>query len=363
MSRIKLDVVCCRESRQRKADDRAHCTPAVHRMRPGSDEVLPQLIGRLLNSFLYGILFVQVCVYCLYFAKDRRHIKFLVFAVFIMETVQTALAGCDLYYWLCKNFGNYEALDDGHLSMIDTPIIGSITALVVQCLFSYRIQAIKKSLLWLSVVIFLLSMLQAAGAIIAGSMNIHHSVEATDHKTRILDYIWGASSAAADTTIALTMVYLFLSSRHSEFHYMKDVLTRLMYHTVDTNLLSASVIIISLALFLGAPSRRYYFVPAAIISKVYANTLLISLNNRIHLRDVMGHHSNSQTLSRQLPGTLLRNLDHTLDVASRSVSDDLGLSSISLQEIQPSMSTDTHTSTATFANFEVRSCMLVTVPR
>ncbi|KAI0053219.1 hypothetical protein FA95DRAFT_941363 [Auriscalpium vulgare] len=281
--------------------------------------VAPILIGRLLNFFFYGILFVQVYLYYFYFPEDRKRVKCLVYGIFILETVQTAFAGNDLFYWLCKNFGNYAALDKWYLTTIDTPIFGSITTLVVQSFFSYRIQIIKKSLRWLSIIIFMISLLQVIGGVVGGIQGTVHPSVADAHRKEsvILVYLWYAGDAVADTMIAVTMVYLFAVSRNQDFHYMNDVLTRLMRLTVETNVLSASVVILSLALYAGLPNHRYYFAPAAIISKLYANTLLVSLNNRISIRDMTRRRSHSKSLSRQLPDTLLRNLQQSIDSDNR----------------------------------------------
>ncbi|KAJ6498066.1 hypothetical protein C8R47DRAFT_1261092 [Mycena vitilis] len=65
-----------------------------------------QLIGSLLNYFLYGILAVQVYVYRLSFPNDKAAIKWMVYTIFVVETVMTALNGVDIYHWFAEGFGD-----------------------------------------------------------------------------------------------------------------------------------------------------------------------------------------------------------------------------------------------------------------
>jgi hypothetical protein len=52
-------------------------------------------------------------------------IRFAVYIVFFLETVQTALSGADLYYWFAIGFGNPYHLFSPFLSFLDVPIMGS----------------------------------------------------------------------------------------------------------------------------------------------------------------------------------------------------------------------------------------------
>jgi hypothetical protein len=49
---------------------------------------------------------------------------------------------------------------------------------------------------------------------------------------------------------------------------------------IETNTFSASVAIIGLALFAGIPGTTYFICPTLILPGIYANTLLVLLNNR-----------------------------------------------------------------------------------
>ncbi|KAH9064357.1 hypothetical protein EDB87DRAFT_1540349, partial [Lactarius vividus] len=60
-----------------------------------------------------------------------------VYSVFLVEIMQTALTGTDLYHWF-SGFGNVEHLSH-HLFEFNVPIIDSVISLTVQLFFVYRI--------------------------------------------------------------------------------------------------------------------------------------------------------------------------------------------------------------------------------
>ena len=61
----------------------------------------------------------------------------------MLETIQTALTGSDVYYWFIAGFGNVERLAHSHFAPIDLAIVGTIIELVVQGYFCYRIWVMK----------------------------------------------------------------------------------------------------------------------------------------------------------------------------------------------------------------------------
>ena len=81
-----------------------------------------------------------------------------VYSVFLLETLQTALSGADLYYWFVSGYGNIDHLTSPYASSFDVPIMGSVVSLSVQFFFVYRIWVLasgKKGSWWLCILICL----------------------------------------------------------------------------------------------------------------------------------------------------------------------------------------------------------------
>jgi hypothetical protein len=74
--------------------------------------------------------------------------------IFLLETIQTALTGADVYYWFMAGFGDLQGIvTDTRFAPIDLPMMGGIIALIVQLFFCYRIYTLNKRLLWFCTVI------------------------------------------------------------------------------------------------------------------------------------------------------------------------------------------------------------------
>jgi len=239
----------------------------------------PLLYGPLFNWGLYGALCVQIYVYSYNFENDKLSIKFITYFLFILETVQTALTGADLHYWFIAGFGDVERLQNTHFAPVDVPIMTAVSSFIVQGYFCYRIWTLNRRFLWLCCIIAILTVTQSTGAM-WGAIS---SLEGRQFDvSRAALYLWSIASALADMLIAVSMM-LLLRRPNGEFSNL--VLIRVVRLTVETNALTASVAVTSLVLYAAFPNEPYYAFTLDIIGKLYSNTLLVSLNNRIYLRD------------------------------------------------------------------------------
>ncbi|KAH8995465.1 hypothetical protein EDB92DRAFT_208111 [Lactarius akahatsu] len=219
----------------------------------------PLLFGPLFNWTLYGILCVQIYVYSYNFPMDGRSVKVLAYFVFVLETVQTALTGADMYYWFIADFGNVERLAHSHFAPIDIAIINAIISLVVQGYFCYRIWVLSKR--------------DMVGRHIAQGREVcafqDRSIFMVDTECPL-----GHSDRGGDDAL-----------RKACSDFSNFVLIRVVRLTVETNALTAAMAITALVLYAAFPNEVYYVYITVIIGKIYSNTLLASLNNRIYFRD------------------------------------------------------------------------------
>ncbi|KAJ6552985.1 hypothetical protein B0H19DRAFT_1236145 [Mycena capillaripes] len=236
-----------------------------------------QLLGTLLNFFLFGTLFIQVYVYRACFPKDRRAIKWLVYVVFLVMALCVCLNAADAHYWFGSGFGDIVKFGEARFSPFYTPLMGSIVALLVQLFFCYRISIFRSGAVWWSGAIAAISLLQAAGGIGGGVKAFIAANEQHDQVRTILVYLWLVGDAVADLMIAGTMTYLLTRTSEPQ---TRDIVRGVVRVIIETNTFSASVAIIGLALFSGMPGKDYFICPTMILPGIYANTLLVLLNNR-----------------------------------------------------------------------------------
>ncbi|KAJ7080568.1 hypothetical protein C8R43DRAFT_343482 [Mycena crocata] len=235
------------------------------------------LLGSLLNFWLFGALVVQVYVYRLCFPKDRLAVKLLVYLVALSMLMCTCLNAADAYYWWGSGFGDIVKFGNARFSPGYTPLWGSVVALAVQLFFCYRISVFRSGAIWWSVIIAVISLLQAAGGIGGGIKALVSGNAQHDHIRTILVYLWLIGDAVADLMIAVTMSRLLLRTSEPQ---TEDIVRGVIRLIIETNAFSASVAIIGLALFAGMPGSDYFVCPTMVLPGIYANTLLVLLNNR-----------------------------------------------------------------------------------
>ncbi|KAF8189852.1 hypothetical protein K438DRAFT_933461 [Mycena galopus ATCC 62051] len=270
-----------------------------------------QLIGALLNYCLYGVLAVQVYVYRLCFPNDRAAIKWMVYIIFLVETVMTALNGVDVYHWFGQGFGNVLEFAKPLISPAYTPIMGSVMALVVQWFFCYRIYIIKREAIYVCAFIALVSLVQAVGGIGGGISAYLAANEVHDHNRIIFVYMWLVGDVVADVFIAGVMTFLLTKASRQQHKQTNDIVKRIVRLTIETNLASTIVAIVSLILFYGTPNTTYFICPTMVLAKLYANTLLVTFNNRAALSS-FGNNTHSASVNDSYSGSRSRSTRKTL---------------------------------------------------
>ncbi|KAJ6620981.1 hypothetical protein B0H10DRAFT_1031632 [Mycena sp. CBHHK59/15] len=258
------------------------------------------LIGTLLNFFLFGTLLIQVYVYNACFPKDRGAIKVLVYAVFLSMALCTCLNAADAHYWYASGFGDIVKFGQAGFSPFYTPIMGSVIALVVQLFFCYRISVFRSGAVWWSALIALVSFMQAAGGIGGGIKAYIAANEQHDHTRTVLVYLWLVGDAVADLMIAVTMTHLLAKASEPK---TQDIVRGVVRLIIETNTFSASVAIIGLVLFAGLPTADYFICPTLILPGIYANTLLVLLNNRAAPHRVHADYVSDATTTAGATGT------------------------------------------------------------
>ncbi|KAF8486815.1 hypothetical protein DFH94DRAFT_687287 [Russula ochroleuca] len=208
--------------------------------------------------------------------------------IFLLETLQTALSGADLYYWFAAGFGDAERLATPYASAFDTPIMGSVVSLTVQFFFVYRIWVLSKKRWWLlCVIICLVSIVGAVGAFTGGTYTHVRGKFASGRILKVLALTWLIGNTVSDLLIASAMLY-HLSRIKAIGNLSGHALVSIVRLTVETNLVTTSVSIVSLLMVAVYPEKNWFVCPTYVLGKLYSNTLLVSLNNRISIRDTFG---------------------------------------------------------------------------
>ncbi|KAG7098297.1 hypothetical protein E1B28_000259 [Marasmius oreades] len=127
----------------------------------------PIIITFMLGSILYGVQVLQVYMYYLAFPKDRGFVKYLVYTVFLLDTLQTALFFHDAFNIFGAGFGDLANLRAAHLTGFSVPILTGLVSLMVQSFYARQIRMLSRSTILVGVVIAI-ALVQFGAAIWTG---------------------------------------------------------------------------------------------------------------------------------------------------------------------------------------------------
>ncbi|KDR72608.1 hypothetical protein GALMADRAFT_756283 [Galerina marginata CBS 339.88] len=240
-------------------------------------------ISALITWGLQGILCVQVYNYYLSFPKDPLYMKLLVYFSLALEIAQTLMVTHDTYEVFAAGYGDLLGLNNLHLLWLTLPTLGGVVGLLCHLTFAYRISLLSESKIT-GGVISALALCASISAFTFGGKLANAGVLS---KTVVVKYIyltcgiWNGSGALCDVFIAACMSY-YLSKSHTGFRNTDLLITRIIRLTIETGVFTASIL--SAVLFVGFREKLtisvYFVIPAIMITKLYAITILATFNNR-----------------------------------------------------------------------------------
>ncbi|CAA7268392.1 unnamed protein product [Cyclocybe aegerita] len=245
------------------------------------------ILAAYFNWGLLGILIIQIYTYYLAFPKDRTFTKALVYTVLVLEVTQTAITSHDVFVALASHFGSSSALDGIHVHWLSIPVAGGLTGGIGQLFFAYRIWNMSsKGSRGGPVIIGILAAASICSALVASAAffraRTFSGLLSNASGSLAAIGVWNGFGAICDITIALVMPYYLM--RHgtglNSTHVMIVNLIRLI---IETGVLTAVFAILHLCLYFA--NHQIFVVPGLTISKIYANTMLVILNNRIKILD------------------------------------------------------------------------------
>ncbi|KAJ6495168.1 hypothetical protein C8R45DRAFT_986286 [Mycena sanguinolenta] len=245
----------------------------------------PLLLGIFVNLILYGILISQQYQYYQDSrrTKDPLLIRILVWAVFVVETANSAFDMAMIYEPLILHFG--AAPNKLPTVFLTQPLCVVLVGFPVQLFFTWRIYAVTKNKILVGG-ISLFSLAAFGGGVWT---TVLVPMVATFPRIPLLyrsAEVWLISSAVTDISIASVLAYT-LSRKKTGWGVTDTVLNRLILMTVQTGMLTALFSIADVACFLTLRGETVNFFFNIALSKLYANTLMSTLNARKNLKRVL----------------------------------------------------------------------------
>jgi len=242
------------------------------------------LLGGLFASLLTGLVFVQVVVYFKMYPGDRRQIKALVLVIWFLDTSHTAFIWSSLWSYLIDDYGFPMVVDEIHWSLAMTIVMTAILTFFVHLFFAHRIFILGRRNYWLAAPIVTLAFLRLFSASVTTGQMLHlGTFSRFKEKIRWIFTTGLSLSTAVDVLITASLFGLLQSSRTGAAN-LNAVIDALIKYSFETGALTCAGTAVSMICWLTMPNNLIFMGLHFVIGKLYANSILVTLNTRDTIR-------------------------------------------------------------------------------
>ncbi|KIJ66624.1 hypothetical protein HYDPIDRAFT_151309 [Hydnomerulius pinastri MD-312] len=242
------------------------------------------LLGTCFASGLTGIVFVQCVLYYKLYPSDFVWTKFLVFSVWGLDMMHTILIVVAVWQSLIGNFDQPQNMDIIPSALGLSVAVTAIITFLVHCFFANRIRKLTKKWYIAAPLVFL-AFLRLLSACVSTSEIIRlrrYSEFIKPYPSWV--FTLGVTLSASVEFIITTTMIIFLGSRKTGFANMNHIINSLILYTLETGGITCLVTIASLICWLVMRHNLIFLGMHFAIAKLYANSLLATLNTRKRLR-------------------------------------------------------------------------------
>jgi hypothetical protein len=247
-------------------------------------------IGVAASSVVFGINCMQSFLYFAEHSKrDGRFVKAFVTVLWVLELLTVVLINHGVYFYSITNFGDLNVLGEPTIWSIVVEIgLSTFVAFMVQSFFAYRVYILgggKKLLL--PCIIMLLTLAQFAMGLVYTRVALSFKrISGGSSDFPYVMSLFGLELVADFLIAASSIFYLRQHAQRSEVHTTQHVIYVLIKYVVNTCLLEVLCLIPIIALWATEASTLIFGPFVLVLPRVYSLSLLCSLNNRDHLRDI-----------------------------------------------------------------------------
>lgn len=240
------------------------------------------LIGALVNAMMYGLTTLQTYLYFLYYPQDNKKIKSLVILIWVLDTVHTALVSLCIYFYLVTNYNNPSGLVTGHWSLFVSILCNVFIACIVQSYFTWKIYQLTKGRVrfWLSSIIGFMVFAHFGFGISTIVFCFIKKDFSRLHEFALISATPFAITAVLSDILIAGSLCVLLHGNRTGFRGTNALVTMLIIYAINRCLLTSVVAVIEVIVFSLNPDALWYLAIDFVIGKLYANSLLATLNSR-----------------------------------------------------------------------------------
>ncbi|TBU45436.1 hypothetical protein BD309DRAFT_715918 [Dichomitus squalens] len=249
------------------------------------DETLgAAFLGTIATSCFYGITVVQTYIYFKRSAKDSAFLKFLVFFLWVLDSLHLALIVHSIYYYAVTNFMNPKVLASPTWSILVMIACTGVSDVTVRSIFCHRVWRLSNGNWPLAIAIMVSSLTVFGGSIAFAVKSFGVGTFAGFSKIADILYVSFGAGVVADVLIAGALCTILARCR-TGFRKTDSVVRTLIMYSINTGLLTSLCALSCLITYATMPNNFIFIAFYFVLPKLFLNSLLATLNAREALRD------------------------------------------------------------------------------
>ncbi|GLB43795.1 hypothetical protein LshimejAT787_1403070 [Lyophyllum shimeji] len=242
------------------------------------------LLGGLLAAGLSGIVSVQTIIYFKLYPLDQPILKALVVIIWSLDLTHSGLICAAIWDFLIQDFGLAADIDIIPMALSLTIVFTAILTFFVHCFFAHRILLLSQRNWYLTMpVLFLATCRLCSASATSAEMIRLQMFSLFKAQFRWLFSLGLALSSIVDILVTISLFVLLTKSRSRSLS-LNHIIDSLILYTFEIGSLTCAATIVSMICWLTMNSNLIFMGLHFVIGKLYANSLLASLNTRRELR-------------------------------------------------------------------------------
>ncbi|KAF9524386.1 hypothetical protein CPB83DRAFT_861271 [Crepidotus variabilis] len=237
------------------------------------------LVSGVVNSFLFGVLTVQMYINYMAFPLESLKLRFVVTTIYLLQVFQAIIVSYRNHIELVLARMSPVVDTTGKFTWIEL-VISAVTMSTVQLYYANSIRIVSKRLIfpWL---IVCCSILQLQGGITLAVVTFGKTnISSPGGVQRLQSAIFHLANATCDVMIVACMTY-YLVRYYSHTTRTQRIVKRVVWLMIETGMVITIVTLACSSLLFTAHNHgNLNTVYSSIISNLYSNSLLALLNGR-----------------------------------------------------------------------------------
>lgn len=241
--------------------------------------------GVTVSSFVFGIFSMQCYIYYDRYPLDRRFYKILVAVLWLLEAAHSCCSGHFFYHYVIEEWGRSLVIATQPIiwTLAFQVVVSAIVGTIVKACFAMRVWRFSGKNIWITAAIVFPTLAQLGFSIwftIAG-LRLPALTDLDDIFTVAI-----ASLGLGVLTDILTAVAISWYLRKLKTGYKKSdtLVNKLIAYAINTGLLTGAFSVACLITYGTMPKNFIFISLFFVLSKLYANSFLATLNTRLVLK-------------------------------------------------------------------------------